>query len=125
MKKKQTQSFSGLIRERLPLIEQRLAVGVRQEVILAELAKEGYQTTLANLKNEIWRARSRAAKDRPARLGGWKKGTANSPEPTGNAKPASQGIGTPRAPKPHDNPLTKPTGFNYGGTKDISADDLV
>lgn len=56
---KKEQSLAGVIRERLESIEQRLAVGVRQEVFLAELAEAGYQTSLSNFRNELWRARKR------------------------------------------------------------------
>jgi len=53
--------LAGVIRERKASIEARLAVGVRQEVILAELAAEGYETTLKNFRNELCRARKKVA----------------------------------------------------------------
>ena len=56
---KKEQSLAGVIRERLEAIEQRLAIGVRQEVFLAELAEAGYETSLSNFRNELWRARKR------------------------------------------------------------------
>lgn len=56
---KREQSLAGVIRERLESIEQRSAVGVRQEVFLAELAAAGYETSLNNFRNELWRARKR------------------------------------------------------------------
>lgn len=59
---KKEQSLAGVIRERLESIEQRLAVGVRQEVLLAELAQAGYETSLSNFRNELWRARKRKEK---------------------------------------------------------------
>ncbi|TFW28467.1 hypothetical protein [Duganella callida] len=59
---KREQSLAGVIRERLESIEQRLAVGVRQEVFLAELAEAGYETSLSNFRNELWRARKRKEK---------------------------------------------------------------
>lgn len=52
------QSFAGLVREKLELIEQRLEVGVRQDVILAELNRDGgHDTTLANFRDALFRAR--------------------------------------------------------------------
>ncbi|WP_326999620.1 hypothetical protein [Comamonas testosteroni] len=131
MKTKQSQSLAGVIRERLASIEARLAVGVRQEVIVAELTAEGYETTLKNLRNELCRARKRSSKTLPAPPVGLGKGsTANMPsragkEATSHARTEAKGIATPRAEKPPENPLKKPTGFNYGGTKDISEDDLI
>lgn len=107
MKTKQSQSLAGVIRERLASIEARLAVGVRQEVILAELAAEGCETTLKNLRNELCRARKRKSKALPAPPVGLEKGSRAGKEAT------------------RENPLKKPTGFNYGGTKDISEDDLI
>lgn len=54
---KKQQSFAGVIRQRLGDIEARLEVGIRQEVIIGELKAEGYETSLANFRNELWRAR--------------------------------------------------------------------
>lgn len=54
---KKPQSLAGVIRQRLADIEARLEVGVRQEVIIDELASEGHQTSLQNFRNELWRAR--------------------------------------------------------------------
>ncbi|MGF6276251.1 hypothetical protein ABIB38_004662 [Massilia sp. UYP11] len=54
---KKQQSFAGVIRQRLADIEARLEVGIRQEVIIGELKEEGYETSLANFRNELWRAR--------------------------------------------------------------------
>lgn len=59
---KKEQSLAGVIRERLESIEARLAVGIRQEVLLAELAEAGYETSLSNFRNELWRARKRRDK---------------------------------------------------------------
>lgn len=120
VKTRQSQSLAGVIRERLATIEARLAVGVRQEVIVAELAAEGYETTLKNLRNELCRARKRSSKTLPAQAAGDKGSTANMP-----SRAESKRVATPRAEKTPENPLKKPTGFNYGGTKDISLDDLI
>lgn len=58
---KKPQSLAGVIRQRLNEIEGRLAVGIRQEVIIAELAAEGQTTTIQNFRNELYRARKRKA----------------------------------------------------------------
>ena len=120
VKTRQSQSLAGVIRERLATIEARLAVGVRQEVIVAELAAEGYETTLKNLRNELCRARKRSSKTLPPQAAGDKGSTANMP-----SRAESKRVATPRAEKTPENPLKKPTGFNYGGTKNISLDDLI
>lgn len=131
MKKAQAQSLAGVIRERLASIEARLSVGVRQEVILAELAAEGYETTLKNLRNELCRARKKVRGVAPAApVGGKAAVTAAMPAkphsaPVTARTPEGKGAGTPKAEKPPENPLKKSTGFNYSGTKDIDPDDLV
>lgn len=131
MKKARTQSLAGVIRERLASIEARLSVGVRQEVILAELAAEGYETTLKNLRNELCRARKKVQVVAPAApVGGKAAVTAAMPAkphsaPVTARTPEGKGVGTPKAEKPPENPLKKSTGFNYEGTKDIDPDDLV
>lgn len=57
---KKLQSFDGLVRERLQQIEARLSVGIRQELMVAELVAEGYeQANIKTLRNAIWRARKK------------------------------------------------------------------
>jgi hypothetical protein len=57
---KKLQSFDGLVRERLQHIEARLSVGIRQELMVAELVAEGYeQANIKTLRNAIWRARKK------------------------------------------------------------------
>jgi len=126
----QTQSLAGVIRERLDAIEARLAVGVRQEAILAELAADGYETTLKNLRNELCRARKWKSAVQPAAPVGGKVQPREAPSKAANqgvgaSKPAGKGQATPGARKTPVDPLTKPVGFNYGGTKDLSEDDLI
>jgi hypothetical protein len=131
VKKAQAQSLAGVIRERLASIEARLSVGVRQEVILAELAAEGYETTLKNLRNELCRARKKVRAVAPAApVGGKAAVKAAMPAkphsaPVTARTPEGKGVGAPKAEKPPENPLKKSTGFNYEGTKDIDPDDLV
>ena len=59
---KPPQSLAGYIRQHLQELEERLEVGVRQEVIVAELEAHGYKTTLKGFRNFLYRARTRAAK---------------------------------------------------------------
>lgn len=59
---KPPQSLAGYIRQHLQELEERLEVGVRQEVIVAELEAHGYKTTLKGFRNFLYRARIRAAK---------------------------------------------------------------
>src|SRR6218665_2195421 len=58
---KPPQSLAGYIRQHLKELEERLEVGVRQEVIVAELEAHGYKTTLKGFRNFLYRARIRAA----------------------------------------------------------------
>lgn len=62
------QSLAGVIRQRLADIEARLEVGIRQEVIVEELAAEGHQTSLQNFRNELWRARKWREKKATAQI---------------------------------------------------------
>lgn len=59
---KPPQSLAGYIRQHLKELEERLEVGVRQEVIVAELESHGYKTTLKGFRNFLYRARIRATK---------------------------------------------------------------
>ena len=58
---KPPQSLAGYIRQHLTELEERLEVGVRQEVIVSELEAHGYKTTLKGFRNFLYRARIRAA----------------------------------------------------------------
>lgn len=109
---KKPQSLAGVIRQRLDDIEARLDVGVRQEVIISELAAEGYETSLQNFRNELWRARKRKEQGKETKA--VEKAVKNVAA-THNKTPAKQVV----------DPLKKPAGFNYGGTKDASEDDLI
>ena len=118
MKANRSQSLAGVIRERLVSIEARLAVGIRQDVIVSELAAEGYETTLKNLRNELCRARKRKSEkllSQPSEI------------PKDEYQPINESkvITPPRPEKPPENPLKKPPGFNYTGTQGISEDDLI
>jgi len=64
-----TQSLSGVVRERLQEIERKLVIGFSQQCILEELRAMGYQSTLKNLRNTLYRARKWAACNSSDRLG--------------------------------------------------------
>lgn len=87
---KKPQSLAGLIRQRLADIEARLEVGIRQEVIVDELATEGHLTSLQNFRNELWRARKWKEKKETAQVS--------------NASPANA---QPSIQKAIANPVTK------------------
>lgn len=102
---KKPQSLAGVIRENLDEIQRRLEIGIRQEVILAELAVAGHKTTLGNFRNELYRARKRREK----RAGEKKIALIKNEN---------------KATKKTDSALTKSTGFLYEGTS-IDVDDLI
>lgn len=107
---KKTQSLAGYIRERLAQYEDRLAIGIRQEVILEELAQAGYETTIYTLRTLL----SRARKQRDAAV--------QKAAETGVSSPA------PAAAKPEKktaNPLTKSAGFDTSVLKNQTDQDLI
>lgn len=116
---KPPQSLAGYIRQHLQELEERLEVGVRQEVIVAELEAHGYKTTLKGFRNFLYRARIRAAQKTVA----------------ASAKPApqkEQKNAPSIAPKPDQkkqevppNPLTKKAGFEFKGTNSVDENDLI
>lgn len=90
MKAKRT--LAGVIRQKLDAIEQQLEEGFRQEYIVTELAEEGFQTTIQNFRNELYRARKwRAAK-------------------------VAQGVKTPFKEATPPAKKSESEGFVYGGT---------
>lgn len=106
---KKNQSLAGFIRERLDAIEQRLSVGIRQEVIVAELIAEGYDTTTIKSFRTLL---SRARKQRE---------TAQKVE----VKPATKQPAKTetKAVKKPETPLTKKPGFEFKGS--ASEDELI
>jgi hypothetical protein len=56
---KEQQSRAGWIREHLNELEQRLGLGVRRSVIVADLQALGYRCTVQELSNDLARARRR------------------------------------------------------------------
>ena len=54
---KYKRTLTGLIRDRLEGIEERLEIGIRQETIIDELRMEGFQTTAASFRNLLAKAR--------------------------------------------------------------------
>lgn len=116
---KPPQSLAGYIRQHLQELEERLEVGVRQEVIVAELEAHGYKTTLKGFRNFLYRARIRAAQ----------KTVAASAKP---ASPKEQKNAPSVAQKPDQkkqevppNPLTKKAGFEFKGTNSVDENDLI
>lgn len=107
---KQHQSLSGYIREHLASIESRLSVGVRQEVIVQELASQGYQTTPAGFRNLLCRARKKVAKGQPIKT--------EKQEQKEDVKSAPKAL--PKVENALKAKLEKPAGFQYDGTKDES-----
>lgn len=114
---KKTQSLAGYIREHLAAIEARLDVGIRQEVIVSELATEGYTTTIQGFRNLLYRARKKAASR------GLKPPSPTQQQPNEKESEKKQ---TEEKSKPENSlktKLEKPAGFQYSGTKDES--DLI
>jgi len=78
------QTIAGLVRERLPDIENKLEMGFRQETIIEEFAQQGFIVSLGNFRTELYRARK------------WRseKHGKSSPKPTQNRpQPIRQGTG--------------------------------
>jgi hypothetical protein len=113
---KKTQSLAGYIREHLAAIEARLDVGIRQEVIVSELATEGYTTTIQGFRNLLYRARKKAA----SRAVKPPSPTQQQPEKESEKKQPEEKTKPENALKAK---LEKPAGFQYRGTKNES--DLI
>ena len=116
---KPPQSLAGYIRQHLTELEERLEVGIRQEVIVSELDAYGYKTTLKGFRNFLYRARIRAAQKTvavPAKY-----------QPPKEQKNAPLVIQKPSHKKQEvsPNPLTKKTGFEYKGTLGVDENDLI
>jgi len=78
------QTIAGLIRERLPDIENKLERGFRQLAIIEELAQEGFIVSLGNFRTELYRARKCLNE----------KQTKSPPKPPQNRpQPLRQGVG--------------------------------
>jgi len=81
---KYKRTLTGLIRDRLEGIEERLEIGIRQETIIDELRMEGFQTTAASFRNLLAKARK------------WRneKQAKSSPkQPQNRPNPPRQGVG--------------------------------
>ena len=57
MKKQRPITLSGVIRKRLPIIETRMYEGVRQAVIVDELNAEGFNVSIKDFRQLLYRAR--------------------------------------------------------------------
>lgn len=109
-----TQSLAGYIREHLSSYEERLAIGIRQEVIVKELAEAGYETNVFTLRTLL----SRARKKRDKQL---QKAAGPAPALPAGARP----VEAKPAVKKQDNPLTKPAGFDAQALKNSKDSDLI
>lgn len=115
---KPPQSLAGYIRQHLTELEERLEVGLRQEVIVAELQAHGYTTTLKGFRNFLYRARLRAAKKAVA------VPATPSPKESKNA-PSVTSKTTQIKKEVPSNPLTKKAGFEFKGTLGVDENDLI
>ncbi|MCW5223633.1 hypothetical protein D5041_21350 (plasmid) [Verminephrobacter aporrectodeae subsp. tuberculatae] len=116
---KPPQSLAGYIRQHLTELEERLEVGIRQEVIVSELATYGYKTTLKGFRNFLYRARIRAAQKSvavPAKN--------QSQKEQRNAPFVASGPDHQKQKSP-PNPLTKKSGFDFKGTNSVDENDLI
>jgi len=105
---KTDQSLAGYIRQHLDVIEARLEVGIRQDVIIRELTEIGYTTTLQSFRNLLYRARK------------WKQKQVT--KETHKSVIKSVIIEENEQNKLQQNevsksPQSKPTSFQYGNTK--------
>ncbi|MEO8857486.1 MAG: hypothetical protein ABI343_10915 [Burkholderiaceae bacterium] len=125
LKKATPQSLASVIRQHLIAIEARLSHGIRLEVMRKELAEEGFEATEAVLRDALSRARrqrkSESAAPRDAK--GVSPDTSTALRASSAASPAINGA--PSKPASTINPLLKPPGFVYEGTKGIAKDDLI
>lgn len=112
---KQSQSLAGYIRQHLDELEARLEVGIRQDVLVAELEVHGYKTTLKGFRNFLYRARLRAEKTKAQ----------GKPQPMAqtDAQPAMT-LATPTT-GVSETSLTKSRGFEFVGTSEINESELI
>lgn len=112
---RRSQSLAGYIRQHLHQLEARLEVGIRQEVLIAELEIHGYKTTLQGFRNFLYRARVRAAEKKAQ----------------GKVQPRDQPDSRPAAALPPpitrvpETALTKSKGFEFVGTSEIAESELI
>lgn len=118
---KLAQSLAGYIRQHLTEIEERLEVGIRQEVIVSELEANGYKTTLKGFRNFLYRARIRAAQKNVAVPA---KHQPPAPKEQKHAPPLAQKTDQKKQGIP-PNPLKKKPGFDFKGTNFVDENDLI
>ena len=124
------QSLSGAVRERLQEIERKLLIGFSHQFILEELRALGYQTTLKNLRNTLYRARKWAACNTSDPYGQ----TASSGDDLPVKRESSAGLLSGKNLSPSGQPLQVSThctnnlklvrGFEWTGNQKINQDDL-
>jgi hypothetical protein len=105
------QSLAGVIRERLDDIERQMEIGIRQESIVAELAKDGHVTTLTNFRIELCRARKRRKS---------KTETQANKVPEKKIDSVAESVK-----KVVENPLVKSVGYDHSKFKNLSDSDLI
>lgn len=125
-----TQSLSGAVRERLQDIERKLQFGFSHQFILDELGALGFQTTLKNLRNTLYRARKWAACNSSDRLGQNTLSRDISPVqressagllPGKNTSPSGQAV---QVSAQCTNAMKMVRGFEWTGNQKINQDDL-
>jgi hypothetical protein len=109
---KRSQTLTGLVRQRLAHYEQQINFGIRQEVFVDELCKEGYPTSLLYFRKILSQARKRAKEDKKVT-----NQISNEHNPVIEEKNIIQNNST-------SDPLKKSAGFEYSGTTNIDPSDL-
>jgi hypothetical protein len=129
------QSLSGAVRERLQEIERKLQIGFSHQFILEELGTLGYQTTLKNLRNTLYRARKWAASnsfpspsgatlEQSASSGGVTQGRTESAAALLSTKNPNLSGPPVRVSTDCTNALKVPRGFEWTGNQNINQNDL-
>lgn len=97
-------SETARLRDVVGEVEAALSAGVSRAAVLAALHAQGFTMTPKSFESALYRLRKKRQEG----------GTKQVP-PTPGAKPATAKAGET---KKVDNPLTKPVGFEYKGTRD-------
>ena len=122
-------SLAGLVRERLPSIEQRLRFGWYRHHLAAELAEAlGRPVQLEAFKKALWRARKAARLQPPSGcMQNVSEPVLVSPEPIAETKArlAPHSAKPSRSVLPTRHSLSRPAGFDMQALQGKSADDLV
>lgn len=101
-----SRSETARLRDVFNDVEAALSAGVSRAAILETLHSQGFTMTLKSFESAIYRIR----KQREKKGGGLHNTT--------GAKPATTATVTVEQKKKEDDPLTKPAGFDFQGTRD-------